>query len=82
MNFNKMNRTQLQSELESNLETLNAIEFSKHTSKSTFYNNLEAGLITKEQYDKQVEDVENFYLPRIEKINNEIYEIKDILKSK
>lgn len=82
MNFEKMNSKQLREEIEVNINVLKAIEFTIQTSKSTFYNDLVAGLITKEQYEKQIEDVKNFYAPRIEQLNNEIYEIKDILKTK
>lgn len=74
-----MNKEQLQSEIETNLETLKAIDFSIHTSTTSFYNDLQAGLITEEKYNEQVAETENFYAPRVVSLNNENAMIREIL---
>lgn len=81
MNFKKFNKKQLNEQIEININVLEAIEFTINTSKSTFHNDLEAGLITKDQYEERIEELKNFYAPRIEILNNENYEIREILRT-
>lgn len=82
MNFEKMTNDQLVEYIQSNVETLNAIEISKRTFASAQYNEMEHVSITPEEYSQRLDEQLKFYEPRIKDIDNEIVEIKKILQGR